>query len=72
MVADHVIFNPERISIRCCACPSNADWPQQAHVVGVAAYCAAHCPECSPEPPAERSGPVLGIAGEQMELGQWA
>jgi hypothetical protein len=31
-------------------------------------YCAAHCPHCNPEPPPDRTGKVVTLAGEQGGL----
>jgi hypothetical protein len=45
---DHVIFQPERLSVRCSSCQQ---WPAAPHVVrdleGTRFYCAGCCKVCS-------------------------
>lgn len=64
MPADHHIFNrADVLSVRCRAC---SEWPQNPHVFGITPYCAGCCPNC--RPPAERSGAVVGLGGEQLGM----
>ncbi len=65
MKSDHLIFSPERLNAQCECCSEFTDRP---HVIGDLLLCAACCTVCSPQAPAERTGPVVTTAGVQEGL----
>lgn len=60
-----LIFQPHRANLICSAC---SDFTDQPHVDEKAVFCARCCPNCAPKPPAERTGPVVGLGGVQGGL----
>lgn len=61
----HLVFAADRFSAFCEKCSGHTDMP---HVIGLAVFCAVHCPTCNPVAPAERTGAVVTLEGEQGGL----
>lgn len=65
MTRNHFIFGVHRASVKCAVCREFTDQP---HCLEGVLFCDSCCPSCHPTPPAERTGPVVGLVGEQGRL----